>query len=437
MQSKAERLAIAFLAGPWEAAALYERAVQVVGKRSRWLRRLSQTIHANGIGQGSMQRSTVAQWILDDRNFVRRCEYFDLEVQTAVWDERPTMLPAAGAPATWRLPSIASAGELAAWLGITADELDWFAGRRNWPRRVGDERSRHYWYRAIKKRHGEIRLLEIPKPRLRDLQRQLLRRLLDAIPAHDAAHGFRPGRNVRSFAEPHAGRRVVIRLDLRDFFPKVSAGRIQHIFLTAGYPETVARLLTGLCTNTASTDTIESLELPPGARRRTEAVYRRPQLPQGAPTSPALANLAAYRLDCRLAALAASLGATYTRYADDLAFSGDHELLRAAQRFQIQVAAIAFEEGFAVNTRKTRIMRAGARQRLAGVIINRHPNLARTDYDRLKAILHNCVSNGPATENRDGHADFRAHLAGAVAYAVMLNPARGKRLRVLFDRIAW
>jgi hypothetical protein len=70
-------------------------------------------------------------------------------------------------------------------------------------------------------------------------------------------------------------------------------------------------------------------------------------------------------------------------------------------------------------------------------VVNERPNLTRTDYDRLKATLHNCVKHGPAAQNRDGHADFRAHLAGRVAYAAWLNPARGRRLRELFERIAW
>src|SRR6202034_1577966 len=78
-----------------------------------------------------------------------------------------------------------------------------------------------------------------------------------------------------------------------------------------------------------------------------------PHLPQGAPTSPALANLCAYRLDCRLAGLANAVGAAYTRYADDMIFSGDEVLERAARRFHIHVCRIVLEEGFEVNTRKS------------------------------------------------------------------------------------
>jgi hypothetical protein len=82
-------------------------------------------------------------------------------------------------------------------------------------------------------------------------------------------------------------------------------------------------------------------------------------------------------------------------------------------------------------------MRPGVCQRVTGVVVNAHPNVGRDVYDLLKATLHNCVRHGPAAQNRAGHSDFRAHLAGRVAHVTMLNPARGDRLQALFDRIAW
>jgi hypothetical protein len=160
-------------------------------------------------------------------------------------------------------------------------------------------------------------------------------------------------------------------------------------------------------------------------------------LPQGSPTSPALANLCAYRLDCRLSALAQKMGAQYTRYADDLAFSGEQELERCARRFQVLVCQVALEEGFEIHTRKSRFMRQGVRQQLAGIVINQHPNPKRRDYDRLKAILYNCARDGPSTHNREDRPDFRAHLLGRIAYVSSINPPRGRKLRQLFDRISW
>jgi RNA-directed DNA polymerase len=82
-------------------------------------------------------------------------------------------------------------------------------------------------------------------------------------------------------------------------------------------------------------------------------------------------------------------------------------------------------------------MRQGVCQQLVGVVVNTHPNIRRSEYDRLKAILYNCVRHGPASQNRDGHEDFRAYLLGRIAHVTMLNRPRGQRLRTLFERICW
>jgi hypothetical protein len=166
-------------------------------------------------------------------------------------------------------------------------------------------------------------------------------------------------------------------------------------------------------------------------------LYAQPHLPQGAPTSPALANLCAYRLDCRLAALAKSADATYTRYADDLAFSGEAAFARIVKRFQIHACATAMEAGFTVHHRKTRIMRQGVRQHLAGLVVNQRLNVRRADYDRLKATLTNCVRLGPQAQNRESHEDFYCHLLGRISFIAMIHPQRGQRLRKLFDQIVW
>jgi hypothetical protein len=202
-------------------------------------------------------------------------------------------------------------------------------------------------------------------------------------------------------------------------------------------------MLAGLCTNTVSREVWDQAGSLRADGTRVAAswqagqLYRRPHLPQGAPTSPALANLVAYRLDARLAGLARAAGAHYTRYADDLVFSGGAAFAQSIGRFPAHAAAIAMEEGFAVQHRKTRVMRQGVRQRAAGVVINRKTNLARDEYDRLKAILCNCVRHGPAGQNRSGIDDFRAHLAGRVAHFIRLNPLRGAKLMGLFEQIVW
>ena len=127
----------------------------------------------------------------------------------------------------------------------------------------------------------------------------------------------------------------------------------------------------------------------------------------------------------------------YTRYADDLAFSGNQEFARRAETFSIHAAAIAMEEGFSVCHRKTRIMRQGVRQHLAGLVTNQRVNVIRADFDRLKATLTNCVRFGPEAQNRRHHPDFRSHLEGRVSFVEMIHPEKGARLRRIFEQIEW
>jgi hypothetical protein len=135
--------------------------------------------------------------------------------------------------------------------------------------------------------------------------------------------------------------------------------------------------------------------------------------------------------------LAHAAGAVYTRYADDLAFSGDKDFQRCARRFYIHDCAIVMEEGFSVHYRKSRIMHQGVRQQLAGVVVNEKLNVRRSDYDQLKAVLTNCIRFGPDSQNRYGHKDYRRHLEGRIAFVQMVNPQRARRLYELYQRIQW
>ena len=352
------------------------------------------------------------------------------------------MQPVAAA-AYWGLPAIESVLELAAWLRMDAAELAWFADLKGLGAKDRVNRSNtklaHYNYRILTKTSGGLRMIEAPKAHLKMMQRQILAEILDHVPVHDAAHGFVRGRSIQSFAAPHVGRRVVLRMDLEGFFPSIAGRRVQAFFRTAGYPESVADLLGGLCTNAVPRGAWAGVArgYDPAMLFEARKLYARPHLPQGAPTSPALANVCAYRVDCRLSSLAKAAGATYTRYADDLAFSGDAEFDRGVERFAAPVAAILLEEGFRVQHRKTRVMRQGVRQYLAGLVVNERMNTVRADYERLRATLHNCIEHGPESQNREGHAAFRQHLEGRVEFVASVHAQRGERLRAMLRQIAW
>ena len=434
-------IARSFLAGEPSLEQILSRAGLMLGRDWPWLRPLARRYLAAFSGQTRPRQHDVVRFFWRDDNF--REEYVkDLyRVRAAGCSPTPERMQPVEAAAGWDIPVIESAGELARWFWIEVGELEWFADLKGWERRKNLPRLRHYDYRLLQKLSGRVRLIEAPKPLLKELQQQILHRILDKIPSHRAAHGFLKGRSIKTFVAPHAGQRVVLRMDLQDFFPSIIGARIQALFRTMGYPEPVADLLGGLCTNAAPRD-VWSLPRPPlefdrASLQEAQALYSRIHLPQGAPTSPALANLCAYRADCRLSGLAKSVGAQYTRYADDLAFSGGEPFDRCVERFSIHVAAILHEEGFAVHHRKTRIMRQGVRQHLAGLIANERVNVRRSDFDRLKAILTNCVRHGPEPQNRQAHPDYRSHLEGRVAFVEMINPAKGQRLRRIFEQIRW
>ena len=135
---------------------------------------------------------------------------------------------------------IETIGALAEKFNLKLNELFWFADRRGLERKASDEALRHYRYHWIAKRDGSARLVEAPKQRLKMIQRFLLEKIVEAIPPHEAAHGFRSGRSIKTFTAPHVGQEVVLKLDLRNFFPSITAGRVLAIFMTAGYPEPVA-----------------------------------------------------------------------------------------------------------------------------------------------------------------------------------------------------
>lgn len=427
----ARALARAMLAGPRHEAALGARMAACLGVRPLWLTGLAQAmaripgevwhrLDVPALGERVEAHAGFAEaWAGEPRPEARR------------WLLRsPDDL--APAPSGLERPHWPTVGALARGLGLTPAGLWRLTLPSDWQRRR-PLAQQHYRPVLLPKRGtAGWRLLEVPEPHLRAVQRRLLGQLLNGLPPHAAAFGFAPGRSVVQHAAAHAGQGRVLRLDLSDFFSTVRASRVHALFRTLGYSTAVCRALTAMCT-TATSEAWLRAEPRLGwaqARRLRDA-----HLPQGAPTSPALANLCAYALDARLAGLAEAFGARYSRYADDLVISGPASL--PVRMLSAWVAAVAEDEGFAVNPRKTRSQGVAQRQSVCGIVVNERPNLPRDEFDRLKAVLHRCVVDGPARQNRDGHPDWRGHLQGRVAWAAQLNPAKAAKLRRLLAAVDW
>ena len=334
----------------------------------------------------------------------------------------------------WHLPAIHDSQQLASHLGVSGRTLHWLTSLHLSP----DDRPQHYVCKWIKKRSGPDRLIESPKQQLKTAQRIILEDLLNRIPLHNAAHGFCRKRNPISFTAGHVSRACCLRMDLKDFFPSISGGRVRGMFRAFGMPPEVARHLAALTTTQTHLKVVES-QRPSQHRGQFSAsrLYLPAHLPQGAPTSPAIANIMAYRLDGRLTGLATAAKAHYTRYADDLLFSGDRSFGRHVKNFAATVGSIALEQGFQINHRKTKIQFASQRQSATGIVLNKHPNVNRRDYDRLKAVLFNCVAHGPASQNSDRIPNFKQHLSGRINWVAQVNPNRAKKLWTLMEQIDW
>ncbi|MEO5688809.1 MAG: reverse transcriptase family protein [Burkholderiaceae bacterium] len=329
-----------------------------------------------------------------------------------------------------------SIGRLAEGLDVSGEGLWRLTRSASWQRRapLGEQ---HYRYELLPKRTGGWRLLEVPHPYLRELQRKLLHELVAQVPPHEAACAYVRGRSVVDHARAHAGQAVLLKFDLQDFFATVRASRVHATFVAFGYSRAVARELMALCTTATPEPVLERLRADGGLTWAQARRFRDAHLPQGAPTSAALANLCAFRLDTRIAGLAQALGARYTRYADDIVLSGDASLRRWADRIAVRVAGFALDEGFALNHRKTRCVTASRRQQVANIVVNAKPNLPRDEFDRLKATLHRCVTQGPSTQNRAGVPQWEQHLRGRVAWAAQINADKAQRLQRLLERIDW
>jgi hypothetical protein len=429
----ARGVATAMLAGSWNASSMRRRVTEclVRDRTPRWVPRLvSQVLELYPRPPRDRPRELA--------EVMRRLPAWQSGLRSTrpprvlLWLVEPTEM----ASTRWPVLALPEVGALARLLDVDTGELDWFADTRGLERRVG-EPLRHYRWSAMPKRDG-VRLLAAPKPRLKEIHRRLLRHVLAPIALHPAAHGGVPGRSVASALAPHAGAQVVIRADLESFFAAIPARRVYGVLRSAGYPEVVAYTVTGLCTTVVPRAVWQAIG-PPGdldRHRRLGQSLAVPHLPQGAPTSPALANLVAFSLDRRLSGLARAFDAEYTRYVDDLTFSGSGRLRAGRSAFVEQLAAIAKDEGFRLVDAKTVVLGSAGRQQALGAVLNHHPTLSRPERDALRAVLHNCATHGWRSQAR-GRENFPAQLLGRIGHVNGLDPALGAKLRSRYDLIDW
>ena len=370
-------------------------AVTLGGEGERWMFDLAEAWVR--IAPGALGR--IAWWLSTWAPLLDWIERHPEHSPSVHWPSPQRALPNRG------VPIFATPGDLAVWLGWSSSVLEGHADLHHWHRRQPGFRD------YVVRWHG-ARLIEAPKDRLKRAQRRILTEILDGVPTHPCAHGFVRGRSVHTHAALHTGRAWVLRLDLRCFFGSIHAARVQGVFRSLGYPSRVAGLLTGLTTTWTPGDV--TIAYP----------WNQPHLPQGAPTSPALANAIAWRLDRRLHGLAVAEGCTYSRYADDLTFSG----ARPRRVFLELVEQIVRDEDFALRHDKTRLRSQGTHQRVTGLVVNTTPGVARKQRDRIRALVHRAEHHGWGAVQVPDVADPEAWVRGWVSWIHAANPAHGAPL---------
>jgi len=324
------------------------------------------------------------------------------------------------------LPAMHGAGELAQAMGLSLPELRFLA----FERRVS--RISHYRRFAMPKKTGGERIISAPMPRLKRAQYWVLENVLARAPLHPAAHGFLKGRSIVSNAAPHVGQALVINVDLKDFFPSIAMPRVKGVFTELGYSEQVATTLALLCTESATETVVvdgETFHVAHGPRT----------LPQGAPSSPALTNILCRRLDARLQGAAAKLGFSYTRYADDLTFSGGADTRKLAGKLLWRVRQIVIDEGFTPHPEKQHVMGSHERQSVTGIVVNQKPAVDRDTLRRFRATLFQVEKDGPQGKQWNGNQNVLAALEGYAHFVQMVDRVKGAALvaRVRATKAQW
>jgi RNA-directed DNA polymerase len=299
-------------------------------------------------------------------------------------------------------PVLFDRGHVAYVTGLRPSVIAWLAATP----------SRNYTTFRMAKRSGGSREITAPRPALKHVQTWIHQNITSRLIPHDACHGFVKRRSIATNAAPHVEREVVLKLDLLDFFPSVRRPAVYRIFRRVGYSRDVAHLLTSLTTFNN-------------------------RLPQGAPTSPQLANLAALEMDVRLAAYSAGRQLVYTRYADDLTFSGSSLAHFAAKRM---IETIIRNSGFRPNEVKTRYMRPSQRQSVTGVVVNERTNWPRDRVRWLRQEIYYLEKYGMTghLERRGiSRARYKEFIYGHVFALNSVRPDRAEGLLAKLDSVEW
>lgn len=274
---------------------------------------------------------------------------------------------------------------------------------------VSKNSNEYYRTFSIPKPNGTYRTIYDPQKTLKKIQDKIKQKLLMPINLSDMFQGGRKKGSTQKNAQMHAGQACVLNLDIKDFFPSIRTNRVMNIFKEMGCVDEVAAILSKLTTYRGS-------------------------LPQGASTSSMIANLSVLSLGERLSTLCEKHKFKLSFYVDDITISGDEKL----SRFKSVIQKIIQQEGFKLNKNKVALQRSSGSQKVTGLTINSGmPNIPKKYLRTLRATIHNCIVKGPETQTDSSLDDFKAKLAGQIAYVNSINQVHGKKLKAMFSKINW
>lgn len=264
---------------------------------------------------------------------------------------------------------------------------------------VSNHLGKHYHTVELPKRSGGLRKLSIPDPLLKAIQRKITDTLLAHMPVSRYAAAYSYGSSTMRNAKPHIAKRIVLKLDILHFFDSIRYISVKNAaFPPEIYSEPLRILLAMLC-------------------------YRKDALPQGAPSSPAITNIIMHPFDERIGQWCRKRGIAYSRYCDDMTFSGDFAPSEVIRFIRLELKKM----GFLLNEQKTRIQRPGQRQSVTGIVVNEKISIPR-DYRRnLRQELYYCRKFGVQDHlhhlGLEISADtYRMKLLGKVNYVLQAHP---------------
>lgn len=302
-----------------------------------------------------------------------------------------------------------------------------------------DRASRFYKYFAIKKRSGGLRRIMAPYQELRRPQEWIKNFILDKIEQPRWVTAFAKGRNTMGNAKVHEGMTFVLKVDIKNFFESIDVTQVYKAFRRMGYEKGVASCLASLTTAKIEGYKYDDLEEQPEVQKLYDELKNShyPFLIQGAPTSPALANIVCYRMDRRMMGLANKYGFNYTRYADDMTFSaGEHERLPKIG----SIKKIVESEGFRLNEEKTQLLHEGNRMFVTGLLVDGHVRVPGIYKKDIMRHIHFCQKYGGRGHFHwisPGMAFGKEWLEGRIRYVHSIEPEAAKKMWDEFEKIDW